>query len=209
MMENDPRQDRMNQQDLDDAALDRELDAVLAEFTAAEPRIGLEERILANLRLEQTREAQHPWWRWPAVAALAGVILVTLFVARRPGKPAQNSAAHHPPATAQTDPAQTQVADNGGSGTIQPHEAGLAKRRKPRPIPGPAKVIAPEPKLDEFPSPQPLSEQEIILTHYVRNYPEHAALIAQARTDELRRDSAEEMSEPASADNETSDSRNK
>ena len=53
--------------------------------------------------------------------------------------------------------------------------------------------MADNPKLDQFPSPQPLSEQEKILESYVANYPEHAALIARARAEELRRDAAEEM----------------
>jgi hypothetical protein len=37
-----------------------------------------------------------------------------------------------------------------------------------------------------------LSEQEEILASYVVKYPEHAALIAQARAETLRRDSEEE-----------------
>ena len=41
-------------------------------------------------------------------------------------------------------------------------------------------VAAGSPKLDQFPSPQPLSEQEKILTNYVAQYPEHAVLIARA-----------------------------
>ena len=68
---------------------------------------------------------------------------------------------------------------------------------------------SPAPKLEQFPSPQPLSEQEKILARYVNTYPEHAALIAQARTEELRRDSAEEMGEAGLAGNENSQQRNK
>jgi hypothetical protein len=45
--------------------------------------------------------------------------------------------------------------------------------------------------LDQFPSPQPLSEQEKILANYVAKYPEHAALIAEARMEALRRDEEE------------------
>lgn len=44
------------------------------------------------------------------------------------------------------------------------------------------------PRLDVFPSPQPLSEQEKIMASYVAEYPEQAALIARARMDALRRD---------------------
>ena len=49
------------------------------------------------------------------------------------------------------------------------------------------------PKLDQFPSPQPLSEQEKLLQSYVAKYPEQAVLIARARTEALRQDQLEEM----------------
>ena len=62
-----------------------------------------------------------------------------------------------------------------------------------------AVVIVASPKLDLFPSLQPLSEQEKILANYVTEYPEHAALIAQARMEMLRRDQKEEL-QPPSAD---------
>ncbi len=60
-------------------------------------------------------------------------------------------------------------------------------------------VAAASPKLDQFPSPQPLSEQEKILTNYVAQYPEHAVLIARARSEDLRRDAEEEL-RPEGAD---------
>ena len=48
-------------------------------------------------------------------------------------------------------------------------------------------------KLDRFPSPQPLSEQEKILASYVEKYPEEAVLLARARTEAVRQDQLEEM----------------
>jgi hypothetical protein len=53
-------------------------------------------------------------------------------------------------------------------------------------------VVAADPRLEQFPSPQPLSDQEKILMSYVTEYPEHATLIAQARAEVLRREAAEE-----------------
>jgi hypothetical protein len=208
MTENNHRQDGQNQANWNNDALDHQLDAALAKFATVEPRAGLEERILANLRIKQKRPAERWWWRWPAVAALAAMIMLTLFPALRSRKPTQNIAVQYPPVPAQSNkPAGTQIANHSESGSIRPH--GLSGRRlKPRAFSA-ATVVVNSPKLDQFPSPQPLSEQETILTHYVRNYPEHAALIAQARTEELRRDSTEEMSEAASTDNETSQQRNK
>jgi hypothetical protein len=44
-----------------------------------------------------------------------------------------------------------------------------------------ATTVAADPKLDVFPSPQPLSEEELALAQYVRNFPSDARLIAQAQ----------------------------
>jgi hypothetical protein len=51
--------------------------------------------------------------------------------------------------------------------------------------------VAAKPKLDVFPSPLPLSEQEKILAIYVAQYPQHAALVAEARMDALRQQEEE------------------
>ena len=37
----------------------------------------------------------------------------------------------------------------------------------------------PEPRLQEFPSPRPLSQQEVVVAEYVQNFPEEAKLISQ------------------------------
>jgi hypothetical protein len=197
MTENSHRQDMKNQQGLENGALDRALDAALAEFAAVEPRAGLEERILANLRIERKRAAGYAWWRWPAIATAAAVIVVALSIVWRSGRPGHNITAQHLPATTQTNEhSGMQIANNGGSGLTRPHEA-PARRPNPHAASRPAPVLY-APKLDQFPSPQPLTEQEAILTRYVTNYPAHAALIAEARTEQLRRDSTEEMGKAAS-----------
>ena len=38
------------------------------------------------------------------------------------------------------------------------------------------------PRLDQFPSPRPLSEQEILLARFVEQFPREAAMIATAQT---------------------------
>ena len=45
----------------------------------------------------------------------------------------------------------------------------------------PRKTVAADPKLDQFPSPQPLSAEEIALAQYARNFPKEAQLVAQAQ----------------------------
>jgi len=81
----------------------------------------------------------------------------------------------------------------------------IASTRRPaldstaKPAPHHSKPVAPAiPKLDQFPSPQPLSDQERILASYVMNYPEQAALVARARAEILRQDREEERQRTAS-----------
>ena len=198
MTDHNQRHDRMNNRNLNDDAFDRELDAALTKFAAVEPRAGLEERVLANLRTERARAAEHSWWRWPAAAALAAVIVVALSVAWRSGKPVQNITTQTPPAPMHADRhVGTQLANNSESVSIRPHDAGARKRLKPQMIGYPETAIAPAPKLDQFPSPQPLSEQEKMLAEYVAGHRQQAVLIARARMAELKKDWAEEMEEEA------------
>jgi len=190
------RREEANRRDLENDMLNRELDAALAKFAAVEPRTGLEERVLATLRAEQERAQISSQWRWPVVATLAAIVVMSVSFVWRSGKPLRNTAAHSA-ATMSLGHAGTPLANNDGSGPLTSH-AVSRKRLKSHAASNPAPVLAAAPKLDQFPSPQPLSEQEIILAHYVTNYPRHAALIAQARTEALLRDTAEEMGETAS-----------
>jgi hypothetical protein len=198
MTNNNPRRDHNDERTPETNKLDRELDAALAKFTAVGPRTGLEDRILANLRAEQKRAMEHSRWRWPVMAALAVVIVVSVSIVWRSGKSAPNTAAYIPITAESAGQSATQVANNNGSGSIRPHEMGSGRRLKSGAV-HPATVVAPVPKLEHFPSPQPLSDQEAILVRYITNYPQHAALIAQARTEALSRDRAEEMRDGAHA----------
>jgi hypothetical protein len=186
----------MNRQDLRNDKVDRELDTALARFAAAEPRIGLEQRILANLRAERRHAFAPGWWRWPLVAALAAVIVMIVSISWRSAKVSNITAQHQPAPTNEYN--RTQTANNNEIGLIRPHNA-ASERWAKHPVSHPASAIAAAAKLDQFPSPQPLSEQEAMLARYVAKFPEHAALIAQARTEELRQDSSEEIAEAASA----------
>jgi hypothetical protein len=42
-------------------------------------------------------------------------------------------------------------------------------------------LAAAEPKLERFPSPQPLTQEELALVRYVQSFPQEATLIAQAQ----------------------------
>src|SRR5438270_3919181 len=162
--------------------LDRMLEAALAKYAAVEPRPGLEDRVLANLRAERTRMPVHAWWRW-SVAAVLAVVIVAMALAWRSGKSSLPVVADH--STAQLQGTKEPVKQPGSD----IDRAGVASVK-----PGPARnktghrhrhsvEVAPHPKLDQFPSPQPLSEQEIALARYAHQFPQEATLVALAQVE--------------------------
>jgi hypothetical protein len=182
-------------------ALDRELDAALAQYGAVEPRAGLEQRVLTNLQAEREKMAARTWWRWPATVALAAAVTIVVGASLvwRSAKTPPLVSADHPP---------TRVQSGGQDGPVLAEDVrnlpplnssawrkqtNRDRRRQP--------AVAAGPKLEQFPSPQPMSEQEKILASYVAQYPEHAALIAEARTEALRKDRREEEETGASTGN--------
>src|SRR3982074_3489028 len=59
-------------------ALDRELDAALAQRGAVEPRAGLEQRVLTNLQAEREKIASRTWWRRPVTVTVAAAATITV-----------------------------------------------------------------------------------------------------------------------------------
>src|SRR5438270_5972069 len=58
--------------------IDDMLDSLLANYSSAEPRPGLETRILANLRDAEEKDTAHGWWnfKWLWAGAVAAAIIV-------------------------------------------------------------------------------------------------------------------------------------
>lgn len=155
--------------------LDHLLDEVLAKYAAVEPRVRLEERVLANLRAEQTPDGDRTWWRWGFVAAV--LVPVAVFLAWRTTGPSHSLALIRQTVDMQPVAARAiQVAKS-------------TKERKPphlRPVKQRSRksngaTVAADPKLDVFPSPQPATEEELALAQYIRNFPGDARLVAQAQ----------------------------
>jgi len=166
--------------------LDRALDAELAKYASVEPRLGLEERILANLGSVDSSTWAGTRWTWHRAAVLAAALVIAASLAWR-----WNKASHRPIVVYRPEIKQAPVATYRVRG-----ETGFATRRKPSPHrsirPRPQlQDAASGPKLDVFPSPLPLSEQEKILALYVEKYSHHAALVAEARMDALRQQDEE------------------
>jgi len=168
-----------------DNGLDRDLDAALAKYAAVEPRPGLEDRILANLRTEQTRVAERTWWRWGLAGVLAAAVaIVELALAWRSGKlgpVVQTPTTQQRPIEAPAPAVETFAHDKVQHAPVQ------RRGRRAASI----EVTAANPKLEVFPSPQPMSEQERLLTNYVAQHSDRAAVIAEARMEWLRQDAEE------------------
>jgi hypothetical protein len=172
--------------------LDRSLDAALAKYAAAEPRVGIESRVLANLRIERKRLTKPTWWRWSAIAALAAVMVVVLALASRSDNRFHPVVADHLPIrTPSVEQPGPQVAAKTGANNVHPPASSPAIRQvthRSR-----HKVVEPgNPKLDQFPSRQQLSEQELALARYVSEFPQEATLIARAQ-EEYEKEIQEKM----------------
>jgi len=185
-------------QGLESGEINRELDAGLALYAAVEPRPGLEERVLANLRMERAKALQRAWWRWSLAGAAAIVFVVVVVAWRRDSLFRPTISSHslavsdslRPKTIATSDDQQTQARAQAFQPMPRVHQ---------RMRPTVAKEL--QPKLDQFPSPQPLSEQEQLLARYVAQHHEEAVLIARASTAPLQEDREEETQETEAGSN--------
>jgi hypothetical protein len=153
---------------------DELLDKALHQYGKVEPRIGLENRILANMQVAGNRA--HSAYGWLLVGAIATTLVIAIGsgVWHQASNPKQNV----PPVVRQD------AARQGSSATTwrTPH---IAKRRASRHQAAAGYSVAStgSPKLGQFPSPLPLSEQELLLASYAEHFPNEALLIAQEQRD--------------------------
>lgn len=161
--------------------LDRILDAELAKYASIEPRAGLEERILANLRTADRSSGTHLWWNWRIAAVLAVVLVIAASLAWRWTK-----ASVPPIVVHRQEVKEAPIAPRLANRETNPALQTKGPRRRTVKTPQQTEIVVAGPKLDVFPSPLPLSEQEKILASYIAEDPEHAALVAEARMDALR-----------------------
>jgi len=168
-------------QNVPECDLDRALNSALAMLATVEARAGLEDRVLANLGAQESIE-HRTWWAW----GFATAILVVLIVAVAWHSSRRTRA---PIAKEVVTPAEVKPVKSGSVQSPVIRSASAVRRTK---LPK-DQALAENPKLDQFPSPRPLSEQEKILAMYINQDPEHAALIAEARMETLRQAEAEKV----------------
>jgi len=173
--------------------VERWLDAALVPYSKAEPRDGLEGRVLANLRQEKDRLATRRRWWWTAgsVAAMA-VVAAAVWAGVSETRRAPNLASG--PFTTDSEDATTSRQKAPSPPVIEPTQTVVRSPR--RRVTSAAVTHAREPKLDQFPSPVPLTDQERMLAQYVQEFPQRAVLVARAQT-QLRKQEEREMGLPA------------
>ena len=167
-----------------DRQLDRWLDGALRQFGLAEPRSGLESRILATLAMERTANSRT--WRWCLVlASVAGLVTVLWLGNGHPGvrKPERISNREIPVG-----------AGNGRVPQLMPravNQPAVRKQSSSRRVHEMhASTAVNERRLDQFPSQRPFSRDELLFVSYAKHFPKEATLLAQEQENfeqEIRR----------------------
>ena len=160
--------------------LDDLLGSALSEYSAAEPRPGLEARILAHVR--EAAKPQLRWWsvRWQVAGAVgAGIVAIVLSVLflRPLPKPQQVQVRPNTPPSN-----QAQVLNN------RPAPGVVRKRQGKRATVGSKEIhaeyqqqdLAQSDRPSVFPTPAGLSEQEKLMLAYIAQTPKEE-FIAQMR----------------------------
>jgi hypothetical protein len=157
--------------------LDRLIDATLAKNASVEPHPALEARILAHLRSEQPKPTT--WWQLASVAtaATAAAVAAVLIVARLI-VPSDPRIVAHPSSEQHVAGPMAHLAHHDVSVLPAPRHK---TQKRPRIVS--SAVASPAPKLDQFPSPQPLSAEEVALAQYAKNFPKEAQFVAQAQAE--------------------------
>jgi hypothetical protein len=161
--------------------IDDMLDSLLANYASAEPRPGLETRILANLRDAEENKSSAGWWNfrwlWAGMVTAAIIVAVLLIGGRHRAEPPTHVIVKTSPAVPQPE--------------IQPHapvkhsETAGIHHRKPSTIPTRRQnaALALNERPAVFPTPTPLSEQEKLLLSYLAGTPREE-VIAESHPDE-------------------------
>jgi hypothetical protein len=184
--------------------IDNLLENALKEYGAAEPRAGLEDRVLARIQAEARAEGRQVrprnWSWWPAAVACAVLLLSVAAAFLGRNHHADTSAAKsHAPAVFAPRRIPEKVSGKASQEVMaktSPHAwsdgrpfGKVRAGSRPSGRRGPAQP----PRQDQFPSPRPLSEQEIMLARFVEQFPREAAMMARAQTKLLTQEEDEEM----------------
>ena len=145
--------------------LDRRIDSALVGYSDAEPLAGLEERVLRRVRLATRRRMLG----WAVAFAVVASLVVTVIVVRVPD--------HVGPTYRVGVPAVMRPAPVVEKARVVTMRRARTRARRARPLP----------KLEQFPTPTPLTAEERALIAFVGRYPKEA----QQAFEDLRKRSEE------------------
>jgi hypothetical protein len=149
--------------------LDRRIDNALAGYAGAEPLAGIEERVVRRVRVASRRRA----FGWAAAIAVAAGLVAAVIVVRAPQ--------HAMPKSHDVARVVVQAPDWPVPAAEKPRI--ITKRRVKLRV----ARREPLPKLEQFPTPVPLTAEERALIAFVTRYPKEA----QQAFEDLRKRSEE------------------
>jgi len=139
-----------------DNKLDRLIDGALAGYAEAEPLAGLEERVLRRVHVAKSRRRRlFAWALGIGLAAAAAIVAIVMETRPAPVVRTVDVARVTPP---QPQPVMQQP-------LVRPQRARVIRGRA-RPVP--------LPKLEQFPAPTPLTQEERALMAFVHRDPKEA-----------------------------------
>jgi hypothetical protein len=160
---------------------DEWLDKALRQYGDAEPRPGLEPRILANLQAQQRTHTRQVWM-W-ALGGVAVTIFAVLFLWHGLDHSDLRKHDDKPVARALQESAIEQRAQAMPLISQRPTTR-VTRRLRPA-----LTEHNNSPRLERFPSPRPLSPEELAVMQYAERYPQEAMLVAKEQqkfSDEVR-----------------------
>lgn len=150
--------------------LDEWLDSGLKQYGDVQPRAGLEGRIIANLEAQSRLAARRRWMLAFASVAVACTILIAARHSEMSRRTARTVARVSSPAAE--------------SPTTRPNTSSVLTTKKTLLLPTVQRHTRPRlnsvtARLYQFPSPRPLTDRELALAAYAKNFPKEAEKIAQ------------------------------
>jgi len=151
--------------------LDDLLESALKHYASAEPRAGLEGRVLARMRAESVIAPRK--WIWAAAFVACACMLAAIAVGWQ----------HHSRKPVGIAVQKTQVPPR-----IDRREEIVAVVPRTRPVHetqtrgkknSTREIAKAAPRLSQFPSRRPLTQEELVILEYARRFPDEAVLVAQ------------------------------
>jgi hypothetical protein len=163
-----------------DVDVDQWLESALSQYGNAEPRTGLENRVLANLQAERNRIAsRRPWW-WAAGAATATAVAIAMALwVGKSGN--ERNPANTMGASTTTQREQRALVQSAPSPHVS-HPAREIAQRMPASRSVREAVVATMPKLGQFPSRRNMSEEELLLARLLKEQSDKEALLEATAT---------------------------